>query len=118
MYTELKKLPVPGFAWFAILVLLVGGLHTFAENAFYYDAAILLLAGVAKALDVKFEKVIAVVEEFSGDIAEYAGATRRDVERQMQPGLATRGVVPLMRADVVAEVRPGATAKVLRWLVG
>jgi len=109
MYTELKKLPVPGFAWFAILVLLVGGLHTFAENAFYYDAAILLLAGVAKALDVKFEKVIAVVEEFSGDI---------DVERQMQPGLATRGVVPLMRADVVAEVRPGATAKVLRWLVG
>ena len=104
MYTELKKLPVPGFAWFAILTLLVGGLHTFAENAFYYDAAILLLAGVAKALDVKFEKVIAVVEEFTpGDVAQ---------------GAMARGVLPLAGSEVVAPVRPSGATMVLRWLVG
>lgn len=105
MYTELKKLPIPGFAWFAILVLLVGGLHTFAENAFYYDAAILLLAGVAKALDVKFEKVIAIVEEFT-PTAPPAGATGRSA------------VVTLTRADVIGEVEPSTSARVLRWLVG
>lgn len=102
MYTELKKLPIPSFAWFAILVLLVGGLHTFAEGAFWYDAAILLLAGVAKALDVKFEKVVAVVDEFTPD----------------EPQAQGRSVVSLARHEVIGEVELSTGAKVLRWLVG
>lgn len=100
MYTELKNLRLPGFAWVAILVGIVGAMHTFFPNAIWYDAALVLLAGVAKALDINFERVIAIVEEFSVD---HAGGTPRAM---------------VTRTDVVGEVEEGTTGKAIRWLFG
>lgn len=101
MYTELKNLRLPGFAWVAILVGIVGAMHTFFPNAIWYDAALVLLAGVAKALDINFERVIAIVEEFS--MEQPQGATPRAM---------------VTRTDVVGEVEEGAAGKMTRWLFG
>lgn len=62
----LADLKLPGFVWVAVLVVVVGALHLFAENALWYDAALVLLAGMAKAVNVNFERVQEIVDEFDG----------------------------------------------------
>ncbi len=110
MYQQIKKWPVPGFAWAALLVLATAALHTYFEQAFWFDAALLVLAGIARALDLKWDRIVAVAEEFRAEnTAESSslGAARG----------AEQATVFTQR-EYLAEVQPGRTMQVMRWLGG
>lgn len=110
MYKQIKKWPVPGFAWAALLVLATAVLHTYFEQAFWFDAALLTLAGIARALDLKWERIVAVAEEFSADSSAESSSVG-----------AARGAqqaTVFTKTQYMAEVQPGRAMQVMRWLGG
>jgi hypothetical protein len=118
MYTKLKSLPIPGFAWFAALVLITGAIHTYAaDNAFILNAALLVLAGIAKAVDINYDKVIEVVEEdLDIDIPGSEWITPSAVGHRGSIGPI--GPIGPMNSELLQDAEPSRARTALRWLVG
>ena len=88
-----KSFKLPGFVWVSILVVVVGGVHMFVPaDAMWYDAILVLLAGLAKAVGVNFERVPEIVDEFDGE-TQAIGRARSYVAAPAEPSKIARWLV-------------------------
>lgn len=108
LYVKLRTLPVPPFLWPLLFVCATAVAHTYLENPYVLDAVLLLLAGAARGLDVKWEQVVAIADDLLAreDDGEAAGIAR------------ARSATGARQLTAVAPVRPRAASQVRRWLLG
>lgn len=120
MYTKLKSLPIPGFAWFAALVLITGAIHTYAaDNALLLNAALLILAGIAKAVDINYDTVIEVVEDDLDIEIETPGSEWITPSAVGHRGsIGPMGPIGPMNSELLQDAEPSRARTAMRWLVG
>lgn len=103
MYQQLKAFRLPGSVWTLLFVAVTALIHMYAPNPVIYDAVLVLGGWAAKAVDVRFDKVIEIVEIITKEPVAPVAMARGGQQQSI---------------EVMDNVNESAGSQALRWLVG